>query len=189
MNRIVTAKAAACLFEEVGDESKPCLTINFELADEPGHFRRWNGWLVITEKYNGPEKVMEALRTCGFVGCDIEQLDGANVEACARLLPGKVSLVLEDQENPRTGKVYETIKWINRLNSSELSQKNQMKPGARMAIAAAMRNAAMVVDSRNGTPAVAKPAAPSARKSAVTADDEDEFGKLGRPGSDDDFPF
>jgi hypothetical protein len=189
MNRIVTAKAAACLFEEVGQNLVPCLTINFELVDEPGHFRRWNGWLTITEKYNGPEKVMEALRTCGFVGYEIEQLDGANVETCARLLPNKVSLVLEDQENPSTGKVYETIKWINRLNSSELSQKNQMKPGARMAMAAAMKNAAMVVDSRNGTPAaVAKPAQ-AARKPAVTADDEDEFGKLGTPGSDDDFPF
>jgi hypothetical protein len=99
-----------------------------------------------------------------------------------------VSLVLEDQENPSTGKVYETIKWINRVVSSELSQKNQMKPGARMTMAAAMRNAAMVVDSRNGTPAVAKPAAPAMKKPAVTADDEDEFASLGTPGSDDDFP-
>jgi hypothetical protein len=174
MNRTVTARAIACVLEEVGDKKTPSLTINFRIDDEHQSVRRWNGWLTTTEKYNGFEKVLEALRAMGFKGFDVESLHGADENVCEKLLPDAVSLVIEDKPN-KEGKLFEEIKWINKIGSSVLTAKHGLTPANRMTIAEKFKQAALAEKMKAGGTKQPEPA----------ADMFDEFVSLG----DDDIPF
>jgi hypothetical protein len=175
MNRTVIARAVACVLEEVGDKLTPSLTINFRLDDEHQSVRRWNGWLTTTEKYNGFEKVLEALRAMGFKGFDVESLHGADENVCEKLLPDAVSLVIEDEPSQDGSKLFEKVKWVNKLGSSVLTAKHGLTPANRMTIAEKFKQAALAEKMKAG--GTQKPEAP--------ADMSDEFASLG----DDEDPF
>ena len=174
MNRTVIAHAVACVLEELGEKNTPSLTINFRLDDENKSVRRWNGWLTTTEKYNGFEKVLEALRAMGFKGFDVESLHGADENVCEKLLPDAVSLAIEDKPN-KEGKLFEEIKWVNKLGSSVLTAKHGLTPANRMTIAEKFKQAALAEKMKAG----------GAQKPEALADMSDEFASLG----DDEDPF
>jgi hypothetical protein len=94
----------------------------------------WYGFF--TEKTT--ERTLESLRHLGWEGDDLTELDGITANV--------VSIVVEHEEDQRTGEPRARVKWIN--GPGGLAMKDRMDPGTAKAFAQRMKGAA--VASRGG---------------------------------------
>jgi hypothetical protein len=104
------ARAVSWQLSTVGKNETPCEEIEFEITDGEAKGERivWNGWLTPAAM----EFTVKALRTCGWKGDDIE-----NIEA----LDSPVILVIEHEEYK--GETRAKVKFINDPNYVGLGKK------------------------------------------------------------------
>jgi hypothetical protein len=95
-----------------------------------GKICTWLGYL--TEKT--ADRTLESLRTCGWTGNDIDNLDG--IEA------NEVELDVRHNQNPETGKTHVEVRWVNALGGF----RNRMSSND--AFAARIRDRLAVLDKK-----------------------------------------
>lgn len=124
------------------------IAINFQFLDgeNAGQHITWYGFF--TEKC--VERTFETLRTCGWKGDDLNDLDGID--------ENEVELVVEMAVDERDGHAYPKVRWVNRLGGG-VALGTRMTDDQRKKFAASMRGYA--VSSRKGEGAQAQTQAPA----------------------------
>lgn len=146
----------------------PQIAIKFELLDYDNSFITWYG--AFTEK--ALPWTEKAMRVCGWVGYDLEQLD--------TLGTNEVELVVVNEEYPEgSGQFYSRVKWVNPAGGIGL--KKQMDAGGMKAFAESMKAKLMALN-----PGQAQQQARAA--AAVRTAQQVLNGGVGGP-DDDDIPF
>jgi hypothetical protein len=127
----VNAKAVEA---KIGSSStgKPEICIIFQNVDGAKK-HRYDGYL--TE--DAAEFTMQNLRTCGWQGDNLIELDGCN---CNEMLPAEVELVLQEEEYE--GNSRWKIRFINDPGFMRASVKNEMDRKAKLALSAKLKGLA-----------------------------------------------
>jgi len=102
------------------------VAVRFKL--ESGHMLTWKGYF--SEKTT--DTTLRALRSCGWQGTDIGEVDGDD----GKILCNDVELVVEhepDREDP--SKMWPRIRWVNSVGNPHLELKKRMDQGQRAAFA------------------------------------------------------
>jgi hypothetical protein len=115
----------------------------------------------------------------GFVGLEIENLDKCKEDSLTRLLPNAVELVILDEENPTNNKVYEVVKFVNRVGGSTLAAKHEISKSKLIDIKQRMMEAARAEEISSGKSVTP----PQVSSHTETPADDSEFDQLG------DMPF
>jgi hypothetical protein len=106
-----TATVSDWRYRELGPENKPCVKIRFKVKMDqgPDQFADYTGWLTTV----GAKKVtMKALLVCGFRDQNLERFCGGR-EAAALDTNREVSIEVIHETNPRNGKEYAKVRWVN----------------------------------------------------------------------------
>lgn len=168
---------------------KEQVAVQFQTVDpnspdaEPGPRITWYGYFT-----EGTfERTVKALRTCGWTGSDLSDLQGLDAN--------EVQLVIENDEY--NGAISAKVKWINPVGG--LALKEQLSPDEARSFAQRMKGQVLALGGGKPTaPArsvagVARPAAPSARRAVVPPEppppeDASAYEPRGQAAGDD-IPF
>lgn len=112
----------------IADTGTKQVAVLFELLDMPGQSIPWYGYF--TEKTE--DRTLESLMHAGWHGDDLSNLmrDG--------LGESEVTLVVEQEQDQKTGEFRARVKWVNALGAGALV-KNEMTDGDKLAFAQKMR--------------------------------------------------
>lgn len=125
---------------------KEQVAVEFALFDEEGvegPHMTWFGYFTD----NTTESTLKALRTCGWVGTDLSDLQGLDAN--------EVQLVIEHETYD--GKTRAKVRWVNPVGQGGLALKSQMDGAKAKAFAAKMRSRIAAFDQS----AAVRPSAPS----------------------------
>lgn len=142
----------------IGETSteKEQVTVLFELLDVPGKTITWYGyWTEATW-----ERTIEALRTMGWTGSDIDDLS----ELSDPSMP-EVYLVI-DQEPNEKGVLREKVKWVNK-SAGGLAMKTALEPTKARAFAERVKAQIALFDQQHGHAAPQGPASAQQQKAKV----------------------
>lgn len=151
----------------LGKTSKgnPQVGVEFNLLDdEEGRTITWYGYFTDKTK----ESTFKALRTCGWEGDDLSNLNGIGIN--------EVHLVIEHDTNDK-GERYARVRWVN--STGGLAMKDTLGTEDAKAFAARMRGDIAAFNKSNGGPK------PQPRAPAPRDENDDDRGGQG----DDDTPF
>lgn len=135
---------------------KEQMAVEFELMDSEGVVGPHITWFgYFTEKTT--EHTLRALRTCGWRGDDLSNLDG--------IQENEVSLVIQNETYE--GKTRPKVQWVNAPGGAGLGLKAPLAPDRAKSFAAKMRAAVRAFDIQTGNGK--RPPAPKSRVGGVLA--------------------
>ena len=114
-----------------GDNDQICVQFEIVEGDHAGRTLNWFGYF--SDKTM--KRTLEALRYCGWMGDDIDRLDGMG-----ELTVEIVVEMKEQTEGKHAGKVFPEVRWVNQLGSGgPIKLEKPMDVGQRKMFAAKMR--------------------------------------------------
>lgn len=121
------------------------IAVTFQIVDEDadgkrgalhGSRRVWYGFFTD----NTTDRTLESLRHCGWSSDEISDIANLDEDACRRLLPKVVQLVLENENY--NGRTVEKVRWINSLEETRSAIKNKADENAVKSLSARLRGRA-----------------------------------------------
>jgi len=182
-----TGEELMCQFGYSGNKGTPQVGVCFEFTAGPNSGDRitWIGYL--TE--NTEERTLQSLRIIGFKGDDLDKFNDQRPDQ-------EVHLVIEHEENPKDGKVYAKVAWVNDpKRSGGFIMSKPMEAKDRRMFAARFKSKLKGMPPVEGTKAERKP------RAAAPADDSSNGWSgndmpdppkdrdFGPPTSDEEPPF
>lgn len=113
----------------------------FELTEPGAEGQRIAWYGGFTEK--GAPITFRALRTMGWVGSDVTELDAP----AAALNTNEVELVIEPETYE--GKTTTKVKWVNEIGAGGVALKNRLSPEKKASFAADMKGRLLAFDQKN----------------------------------------
>lgn len=104
------------------------IAVTFQIVDEDadgkrgalhGSRRVWYGFFTD----NTTDRTLESLRHCGWSSDELSDIANLDEDACRRLLPKVVKLVLENETY--NGRTVEKVRWVNAIGESRSAIKNK----------------------------------------------------------------
>lgn len=121
------------------------IAVTFQIVDEDadgkrgalhGSRRVWYGFFTD----NTEDRTLESLRHCGWSSDELSDIANLNEDACRRLLPKVVQLVIENETY--NGRTIEKVRWVNSLEETRSAIKNKADESAVKSLSARMRSRA-----------------------------------------------
>ena len=121
------------------------IAVTFQVTDEDadgkrgplhGHRKVWYGFFTD----NTTDRTLESLRHCGWGSDELSDIANLDEDACRRLLPKVVQLVLENETY--NGRTIEKVRWINSIEETRSAIKNKADENAVKSLSARMRGRA-----------------------------------------------
>jgi hypothetical protein len=121
------------------------IAVTFQVIDEDadgkrgplhGHRKVWYGFFTD----NTTDRTLESLRHCGWGSDELSDIANLDENACRRLLPKVVQLVIENETY--NGRTVEKVRWVNSLEETRSAIKNKADDAAVKSLSARMRSRA-----------------------------------------------
>lgn len=183
----------ACQFGESPEKHTPYIAVVFEIVEEgeaAGGRITWYGYF--SQNQEATDRTIKALRAIGFTGDELKDMPEQRPA-------NEVELVVRHSENPKSGKVYAEVAFVNALGGGGINPDNQMTPEAVRLFSARMKSRLAGLGGRPASrPAGAsKPAASRSKGRAHEPPDDDVPPPTGDEGArdtrgsmdDSDIPF
>ena len=176
----VRARAAGVSFG-VSSKGNYQIAVQCVVVDDEQYNGESIAWIGhFTEKTQA--RTIESLQYLGFAGDDLSELEDADEERCAALLPNVVELVCAPEEYD--GQWTLKVKWVNRPGAGRFSFKDKLEGSALKAFAAQMKGS--LKNARGGS----RPSKPNGNGQRQTQPHPNAPGSgYGGTPPDDDIPF
>lgn len=185
----------ACQFGESPEKHTPYISVVFEIIEEgdaAGGRISWKGYF--SDNADATDRTIRAIKAIGFTGDELAVMPEQRPA-------NEVELVVQHKENPKTGKVYAEVAFVNELGGGGIKPEHQMTQADIRLFSAKMKSRLSMLGSRSaptGKPAPAsKPGATRSKGRSQERPDDDVPPPTGDEGQrdtrgnlgDDDIPF